>query len=443
MQVTFIKPTLGCLGDGERFVDEARMEPLSLGVLAGLTPPGVDCRLVDDRIDEIDYDEPTDLVAINIESFTARRAYEIATEYRARRIPVVMGGMHATLIPDEVAEHADSVYTGDAESLWAQVVTDAHEGCLRPRYDGGFGVPQPGVMPRRDLYAGKGYLPVSLLQFGRGCRHHCEFCAVGEYFGHHNYTRPIADVVAEIARQPRRNLFFVDDNFISNPAAAKELLRALVPLRIRWVSQASIEQTRDPELMDLLVASGCLGNVIGFESLDPENLREMHKAPNLAGFDRYAAAVTTLRKHHLQTWAAFTLGYDHDTADSIRDTCEWGIHNHFAFAAFNVLMPYPSTPFYERMKAEGRLLYDGRWWLHPDYRFNYAAFKPARMSADDLTEAAWAARQMWSSRASIVRRAFDPRTNLATPFRFATYWAYNPLFRREAFKKQGMRLGTG
>ena len=103
MQVTFIKPTIGCLDDGGHFVDEARMEPLSLGLLAGMTPPGVECRLFDDRINEIDYDEPTDLVAINVETFTARRAYEIAAEYRARRVPVVMGGMHATLVPDEVA----------------------------------------------------------------------------------------------------------------------------------------------------------------------------------------------------------------------------------------------------------------------------------------------------------------------------------------------------
>ena len=127
MQVTFIKPTLGSVYNDERFIDEARMEPLSLGVLAGLTPPGVDCRLFDDRIDEIDYDEPTDLVAINVETFTARRAYEIAAEYRARGVLVVMGGMHATLIPDEVAEHADSVFIGDAETLWPQVVADAHE----------------------------------------------------------------------------------------------------------------------------------------------------------------------------------------------------------------------------------------------------------------------------------------------------------------------------
>ncbi|MFH1185014.1 MAG: radical SAM protein [Chloroflexota bacterium] len=441
MQVTFIKPTLGCLQDGGRFVDEGRMEPLSLGLLAGLTPPGVDCRLFDDRIDEIDYDDPTDLVAINVEAFTARRAYEIAAEYRRRRVPVVMGGMHATLIPDEVALHADAVYTGDAEDLWPQVVADAHAGRLRPRYDGAIGIPQRGARPRRDLFAGKGYLPISLLQFGRGCRHRCEFCAVGEYFDHRQYTRPVAEVVAEITAQPRRELFFVDDNFIANPAAAKELLRALIPLKVHWVSQASIEQTRDPELMRLFVESGCLGNVIGFESLDIENLRQMRKTANLPAFDGYAEAVATLRDHHLQTWVAFALGYDHDTVDSILATCEWGISNHFTFAAFNVLMPYPSTSLYKRLEAEGRLLYDGRWWLHPDYRFNHAAFRPTQMTPDELTEAAWECRQRWSSHRSIARRALDLRTNLASPFRFALYCAYNPLFRREAFKRQGMRLG--
>jgi len=442
MQVTFIKPTLGCLDHGERFVDEGRMEPLSLGLLAGLTPPGVDCRLFDDRIDVVDYDEPTDLVAINVETFTARRAYEIADEYRARGVPVVMGGMHASLLPQEVAEHADSVFTGDAESLWAQVVRDAHEGRLKLRYHGSGGIPQPGAMPRRDLYAGKRYLPVSLIQFGRGCHYRCEYCAVSEYFNHLHYTRPVDQVIAEIAAQPRRDLFFVDDNFVADPEAAKELLRALVPLKIRWVSQASVDHTRDPELMRLFVESGCLGNVIGYESLNVQNLRQMRKSANLAAFDGYAEAVATLREHHLQTWAAFALGYDHDTVESILATCEWGITNRFTFAAFNILMPYPSTPFYERLQAEGRLLYDGRWWLHPDYRFNYAAFRPARMTADELTEAGWACRKRWSSHASILRRALDLQTNLATPFRFLTYAVYNPLFRREVFKRQGMRLGT-
>ena len=248
--------------------------------------------------------------------------------------------------------------------------------------------------------------------------------------------------MAEIRAQPRRDLFFVDDNLIADPQAAKELLRALIPLHIRWVSQASIEQTRDPEMMRLFVESGCLGNVIGFESLNIENLKQMRKGPNLPSFDGYAEAVAVLRAHHLQTWAAFALGYDHDTRESVLATCEWGIANHFTFAAFNILMPYPSTPLYARLKAEGRLLYDGRWWLHPDYRFNHAAFKPARMTADELTEAAWTCRRRWSSATSIARRALDLRTNMASPLRFALYCAYNPLYRREAFKKQNMRLGA-
>ncbi len=440
MQVTFIRPTLGRLADGP-FVDQARMEPLHLGLLAALTPPGVDVRLLDDRVDVIDYDEPTDLVAITVETFTARRSYEIAAEYRARRVPVVMGGMHATLLPDEVAEHADSVFVGDAETLWAQVVADAHDGRLRPRYEGRPGPPQPGVVPRRDLYAGKGYLPISLLQFGRGCRFDCEYCAVGAAFGQQHRVRPVEEVVAEIRSQPRRELFFIDDNLISDIEAAKNLLRALVPLRVRWVSQASLDQVRDPELMRLFVQSGCLGNVIGFESLDPANLQQMHKSPNLAGFDRYEEAVQTLRGHGLQTWAAFVMGYDHDTPESILATCEWAIAHRFAFAAFNVLMPYPNTPLYRRLEAEGRLLYDGKWWLHPEFRFNHAAFRPARMTPDQLTEAAWECRRRWSSPASIIHRAFDLRTNMRSPFRFAVYCMYNPLYRREAFKRQGLRLG--
>lgn len=441
MHISLVKPTLGSISD-ERFRDEARMEPLNLGVLAGLTPAGVDLRLWDDRIDAIDYDEPTDLVAITVEAFTARRAYEIADAFRARGVPVIMGGIHATALPDEVAEHADSVFTGDAEHRWVEAVADAHDGCLAPRYDAGTGPPQPLTHARRDIYEGKGYLPLSLLQFGRGCRFRCEYCAVGSYFDHQHHTRPVGDVVAEIADGTRRNLFFVDDNLIADHEAAKSLFRALIPLGKRWVSQASIDQVEDPELMRLMVESGCLGNVIGFESLDEDNLEQMGKQPNLARRDRYAAAIATLAEHHLQTWAAFVLGYDHDTPDSLLDQCEWAIEQHFTFAAWNVLMPYPGTPLYERLAEQGRLLYDGRWWLHPDYRFNSAAFKPRRMTADQLTETAWSCRRRWSSVGSIVTRALDRSTNMSSLTRFALYLIYNPLFRREAFKRQGLRLGT-
>ena len=272
VQVSLVKPTLGRRPDGP-FVDEGRMEPLNLGVIAGLTPAGVDVRLWDDRVDVIDYDEPTDLVGITVEAFTARRAYEIAAEFRARRVPVVMGGIHATALPDEVAEHADAVYTGDAETRWAEVVADAHEGRLKPRYDAPIGPAQPGSRAPPGPLRGQG-LPAGVAAAVRtGCPFRCEYCAVGAYFDHRHHVRPIDEVVAEIQSQERRDLFFVDDNLIADHAAAKALFRALIPLRVRWVSQASVDQVRDPELMELMVESGCLGNVIGFESLDPGNLR--------------------------------------------------------------------------------------------------------------------------------------------------------------------------
>jgi len=362
-----------------------------------------------------------------------------------------MGGMHATLLPDECLGHADAVYLGDGELLWAQVVADARRGRLRRVYRSRGGPAQAGgVLPRRDLFAGKRYLPISLMQFSRGCRFACTFCAISSYFDRQHHVRRIREVLAEIEAQDRKLLFFVDDNFLSNHEAAKAFLRELIPMRIRWVSQASIDMTTDPELMALLADSGCLGNVIGFESLTRESLVDMKKGPawtgrrrggTRPGWDRYARPVEVLRQHHLQTWAAFTLGHDADTADTVRETCDFAIANRFCFAAFNTLMPYPGTPLYDRLASEGRLLFDGRWWVHPEWRFNHAAFRPARLSADELTEACWQARSRWNRPSSVFHRFWDSRTHLSSPARALTYLMYNPIYSRETLKKQGMRLG--
>jgi radical SAM superfamily enzyme YgiQ (UPF0313 family) len=451
MKLILIKPNIGRL-EHSLFVDEARMEPLQLGVIAGMTPLDVDVVLYDDRMGAIPYDDAfgnggpfpngADLVAITVETYTARRAYEIAAEYRQRGVPVIMGGMQATLLPDEVAAYADSIYMGDAEFLWQQVIKDARRGQLQPVYRAPVGPPQPGTLTRRDIFKGKGYLPITLLQFSRGCRWNCEFCAVSAFFNKTQYRRAVDEVVREIEAQERRHLFFVDDNILANHQAAKELFRALIPLRVNWVSQASIDMTRDRELMDLMVKSGCLGNVIGFESLDPQNLRTMHKAPNLlGGFEGYKPQIEILRDYGLQTWAAFTLGYDYDTPQSIERMLEFALENRFTFAAFNVLMPYPGTPLYARLEREGRLLYDGKWWLHPDYRFNYAAFQPRLMSADELTEAGFRCRSVFNSWRGIAHRALDLKTNLRSLYRLAIYAVYSRLFRQETFKKHGMRFG--
>lgn len=442
MKLTLIKPNIG-RQEHSLYVDEGRMEPLQLGILAALTPSDIEVVMYDDRMEPIPYEEPTDLVAITVETFTARRAYEISAEFRKRGIKTVMGGMHAMLIPEEVSEHCDCVIVGDAEPVWKTMLEDFQKDRLQRRYD----VIQPecpqiGVIPRRDIFEGKGYLPITLLQFSRGCSHRCSFCASSVYFKAHHYCRPVEDVIREIKMQKRKLLFFVDDNIVCSHEKAKELFRALIPLKIRWVSQGSMDMLHDRELMELMVKSGCLGLVIGFESISPDCIAQMNKYTNRHGSnDMYREEIEQLREWGLQTWAAFTVGHDGDTVESIRATCDFAIKNKFTFAAFNILMPYPGTQLYEKMEREGRLLYDGKWWLHEDYRFNYASIVPKNMTADELTEVSFDCRRRFNSLSSIVKRALEPRTNMRTAYRFLTYLIYNPLFRKEVHKKQGMRFG--
>lgn len=442
MKLTLIKPNIG-RREHSLYVDEGRMEPLQLGILAALTPKDIDVVMYDDRMETIPYDEPTDIVAITVETFTARRAYEISDEFRKRGVKTVMGGMHAMLIPEEVSEHCDCVIVGDAEPVWATMLEDFKKGELKKRYDVVQPTcPQSNVITRRDIFEGKGYLPITLLQFSRGCNHRCSFCASSVYFKAHHYCRRVEDVITEIKSQKRKLLFFVDDNIVCNREKAKELFRALIPLKIHWVSQGSIDMLADKELMELMVKSGCLGLVIGFESISPQCIAEMNKNTNKKpSSDMYKSEIKQLRKWGLQTWAAFTVGHDGDTLESIKATCDFAIKNKFTFAAFNILMPYPNTALYEKMKNEGRLLYDGKWWLHEDYRFNYASIVPKNMTPDELTEISFDCRRRFNSPFSIFKRAFEPRTNMRTPYRFGTYLIYNPLFRKEVFKKQGMKFG--
>lgn len=442
MHVTLIKPNIGVLSGGGRYVDSGRMEPLQLGVLAGLTPESVNVTLVDDRCEDVCYETQTDLAAITVETFTARRAYEIAEEYRKRGVPVVLGGFHPTLCPEEAGKHADSIVVGDAESVWLDVLDDAASGHLRSRYVSRESQPQPGgVLPRRDLFHSKGYLPISLIQFGRGCQNHCDYCAVGAYSKRKHIHRPIGDVVREIQAQQRELLFFVDDNVVANREAARELFRALVPLKIKWASQGTLDMVEDGELMNLMVQSGCLGHVIGFETLEPRNLWASRKPNRIDLVSGYDAQVRALRSYGLQTWAAFTLGYDYDTPESLQTLLDFALRHRFTFAAFNVLMPYPGTPFYDRLQKENRLLFDGQWWLHPGYRFNHSAFVPAMMKPEELTETAFQLRKRWNNPFSLFRRFIDVRTNLRNMRSAILFFNYNRVFRVETFRKQNMQFG--
>ena len=416
------------------------MEPLPAATLAGLTPSGVDIRFYDDRMELIPYDEPTDLVAISVETYTARRAYQIASEYRRRRVPVVMGGFHASLCPDEVGRHAEAVVIGEAEDVWPRVIDDARHGRLAREYRAAARPSLGGLRPDRRIFRGKRYLPIGLVEAGRGCHFRCDFCAVQTMFGSTQTRRPADEVIAEVAalKDEKRMFFFVDDNITSNLGAAKEFFRELAPLGVRWVSQASINAAHDEEFLDLLVRSGCRGVLIGFESLDPEALRAMNKSFNTmrGGYER---ALANLRRAGLRLYGTFIFGYDTDSSASFTRAVDFAREHSFYIAAFNHLTPFPGTPLYRRLAEEGRLLYDA-WWLDERYRYNMIPFTPTRMTPLELQRGCLEARRAFYAWSSIVRRGVDA-VNRADGFMFRNFFMINAMLRADTQQRDGYPLG--
>jgi radical SAM superfamily enzyme YgiQ (UPF0313 family) len=417
------------------------MEPLAPATLAGLTrfDRDIDIRFYDDRTESIPFDEPTDLVALSVETYTAKRSYQIASEFRRRGVPVIMGGFHPSLVPDEASEYAESIVIGEAERLWPAVLDDFRSGRLRPVYQQQGRPSLSGVRPDRSIFAGKRYLPVGLVEAGRGCHFRCEFCAIQTYFANTQTRRPIDEIIEEVRRIRKPLIFFVDDNITSNMEQAKEFFRALIPLKIRWVSQASINAAHDEEFLRLIKASGCQGLLIGFETLNPDTLRRMRKSFNMmrGGYER---ALENLRRHEIRLYVTFILGYDEDRADTLEQTLAFAERHKFYIVAFNHLTPFPGTPLYDRLQAEGRLLYD-RWWLDPAYRYGMVPFTPRDMTAEDVERRCVDGRRRFYSVSSIFRRSLDFKVNSRNWFMWSHFFSINLLFRSEVLQRKGFPLG--
>lgn len=432
MKISLVRPSM----DGGRSYDA--MQPLAFAVLKSLTPPGVEVVARDERLADVPVDEPCDLVAMTVETYTARRAYQLAARFRRRGVPVVMGGYHPTFLPDEAGLFADAVVLGDAEGLWPRVVEDARRGRLRRVYRQREPPPIAGrPPPDRSIFAGLRYLPVTLVQYGRGCRFNCDFCSIRAFYGSSLRQRSVREVCDEIEAAGRRTVFFVDDNLFVDVERAKELFRALIPLGIRWTCQTSIDLARDRELVALMAKSGCASALFGFESLSRRSLAQMRKAWNLKWQD-YETSIEVMHDAGIMIYGSFVHGYDGDTAECFDATVEFAERHKFFLANFNPLTPTPRAPLYDRLAAEGRLLFE-RWWLDPRFRYGEAVFEPRGMSAAELTAGCWRARRRFNGVRSIARRFVSSRST--RPGNALQFLLANLVSRREIGRKQGMRLG--
>ena len=356
-------------------------KPLSLMVLAGLTPPEWEVSILDENLGVPDYEAlpRPDLVGITAFTSQANRAYEIARHFRDVGVPVVMGGIHATMCLDEVLERADSVVTGEAEGIWPEVLEDARQGRLKRRYDGGFADMQDVPLARHDLLP-----PVyafGAVQTTRGCPLNCSFCSVTAFNGAHYRQRPIPNVIREFQVIPEKNVLIVDDNLIGTSARhiarAKDLFRALAEANLgkHWVAQATINFADDEELLTLAAKAGCAGVFIGFESPTPEGLRELGKKFNLVKGRDFRASVRRIQRHNILVVGSFILGLDVDGAGIGRRISEAA--RHYGVDNLNVLFltPLPGTRLWDEMKAADRLALRN---FPEDWRYYTLTFPVAR-----------------------------------------------------------------
>ncbi len=437
MKITFIYPAVG-KKPGKKYIHTWTMEPLTIAVLKALTPDDVEVEFFDDRIELINYETNTDLVAITAEAYTAKRAYHLASKFQKRAIPVIMGGVHPTLLPEEVEYFADAVMIGNTEEIWPQVIRDLCRGRLQKRY---YGKPSYKVFPDRRIFQGKRYLPLGLVETGRGCPFRCEFCATSAYYKAHYYPRPINDVIEDIKSTGKKYLFLIDDNIAADPEYTIQLCKELTPLNIVWASQASLNVARNRELLRWLAKSGCRLLLVGFESFEDENLKQMRKEwmKTIGNTDEL---VQRIHDAGISIYATFVFGFDYDTPASFEKSLEFSLRHDFFFAAFNHLLPFPGTRLYERFKREKRLLTE-KWWLEPGYRYGQIVFTPKNMDAQELSERCVRARRQFFSFSSILKRG-AALLQRHPPFRlFAAYWLQNLNLRREVDGKFGLPIGEG
>lgn len=372
----------------------------------------------DARAVPVDYSRPCNLVGITAFTPEIPSAFSIADEFRKRGVPVVMGGVHVSALPEEALAHADAVVIGEAEQVWEGLLRDAESGSLRRIYKGETPCDMRNMkIPRRDLIDREMYVSgFHTLQATRGCPHDCEYCAVTGVFGRQFRTRPVGEVIDEIRMFDTRDFMFVDDNICGNPAYAKELFRMLIPLRKTWGGQTSITFSRDTELLDLYAKSGGKYAFIGFETISQESLAAINKQWNHA--EAYGDAIKKIHEAGINILGSFIFGLDTDDATVFRRTLDFIMEHRIDAVVFCILTPFPGTRLYQKLESEGRII-DRDW---AKYHTCEVVIQPKNMTPATLEKEFYRTFREAYSLGNIVKRVF--RSPRGLPYRIAMNYNY-------------------
>lgn len=442
-RLLLINPAMAAGGTGDLVMDGRRlpnaggiatMEPLALAYVAALTPAHWQVRIVDEVREDIPARYEPDLVALTSLSITAPRAYQIARHYREQGVPVVLGGVHAMLMPDEAEQYVDVVFQGEAETKWPALIRDFEAGRLKRRYNGGAATLQDVPLPRHEVNQRRYF--IQLVSASRGCRYRCEFCTLWKLEGGRYRARPPAEVLAELERtRSRRPVLFTDENVYVDREWALALFRGMAErgLRRSHAVQASLNVADDAEVLAALKRSGCMVVLIGFESVSEESLRGMRKGVNLKiGVAHYKEKIERLHKQGLAAAGTFMFGNDGDGPDIFERTVEFVLEAGLDLVHFGLLTPNPGTDLFDRLAREGRLLYTDFPADHARYDLQTAVFRPLGMTPEQLEEGLLWATEAVGSRSALLRRAWGTWRNTRNPLMtlLALSWNRTGFYRR-------------
>ena len=396
MKITFIRFSIF-----ERKYNTS-FKPLVFQIISALTPKDIQLEFVDEHVEDLPEKIDCDVIALSVETLTARKARDFALKHKTKNNVIVVGGFHPSVMPEECLEYADAVTIGDAEDTWPQILEDIKSGNLKKIYKSSLEVPPAKPDLHLAYFKDKKYSPIGLAQFSRGCKFNCDFCSIKAMYPGKVRTKNIDDFIEEIKSMPEKIIFLADDNLFIDEQTTLHLLEKLKPLKKMWHCQISMDVAYNDKILTAMKEAGFVMVMIGFEAINPETLKQMNKGANMR-IKNYEEAINNIYKHGLMITAGFISGYDNDTIDTIWEHFNFAMKHHFTKAFFTMLQPMPGTRLYKRLLAEGRMSPD-KWWLDKNYKYGDCVFEPKNMTKHELEREFYAAWKAYYSFGNIWKR---------------------------------------